>query len=340
MINKLSIKNFGTLKDISWNNLAGINLIIGENGTGKSFLLKSLYSAVKTIEDYMRGDDVRTTNEILAEKLRWTFQTDRLGELVTKGQDKHLSFDIKFDNKSFSYSFSKDTNIKLNTVTNETSNRESNSIFLPAKEVLSIFNIILKSREVDKSFGFDDTYFDLAKALKITPKMGKNYKAFSESRKKLENILGGAVEFDEQSSRWQFKKGNQKFSIGATSEGVKKIAILDNLLANRYINTSSIIFIDEPEAALHPSAISDFLDIVAILSDSGIQFFLASHSYFVLKKLALIAKQKSISIPVISIDVNAGMEAAYDDLKIVMPKNSIINESIRLYKEEISEVIK
>lgn len=36
----------------------------------------------------------------------------------------------------------------------------------------------------------------------------------------------------ENSGKWYYKKGNQKFSIGATSEGVKKIAILDRLLAN------------------------------------------------------------------------------------------------------------
>ena len=337
MINSLNIKNFGTLQEISWDNIAGINLIIGENGTGKSFLLKSLYSAVKTIEDYKRGDDVRTTNEILAEKLRWTFQTDRLGDLVTKGQDKHLSFDMKFHSKTFSYSFSKDANIKLNSVINDTSMRESNSVFLPAKEVLSIFNIILKSREVDKSFGFDDTYFDLAKALKIAPKLGKNHTAFAKSRAQLENILGGKVEFDEQSGRWQFKKGNQKFSIGATSEGVKKIAILDNLLANKYLNPASIIFIDEPESALHPSAIYELMDIIKILATSGIQIFMASHSYFVIKKLRLISAQHKIPISCVSLQNNG--EAQYDDLNYGIPDNSIINESIRLYEEEVDEVL-
>jgi len=50
---------------------------------------------------------------------------------------------------------------------------------------------------------------------------------------------------------------------------------------------NSIVYFDEPEAALHPSAISALLDIVAILAERGIQFFLASHSYFVVKKLYL-----------------------------------------------------
>jgi predicted ATPase len=49
---------------------------------------------------------------------------------------------------------------------------------------------------------------------------------------------------------------------------------LDTLLGNRYLDTKSIIFIDEPEAALHPSAVAKFLDIITNLADSGIQFLL------------------------------------------------------------------
>ena len=44
-------------------------MIIGENGTGKTFLLKALYSAVKSLEDYKRGDDISPINDILSEKL-------------------------------------------------------------------------------------------------------------------------------------------------------------------------------------------------------------------------------------------------------------------------------
>lgn len=36
-------------------------------------------------------------------------------------------------------------------------------------------------------------------------------------------------------------KKKQRFSIGATSEGVKKIAIMDRLLANGYLGRNSII---------------------------------------------------------------------------------------------------
>jgi len=132
--------------------------------------------------------------------------------------------------------------------------------------------------------------------------------------------------------RWLFKKGNQKFPIGVTAEGIKKIAILDTLLSNRYLDTDSIVLIDEPEAALHPKAISDFLEIITILAESGIQFFMASHSYFVIKKLFLIAQKKQMSIPIIV--ENQGIWEQ-SDLINGMPDNSIIDESIRLYRDEV-----
>ena len=200
--------------------------------------------------------------------------------------------------------------------------------------MLSLQPVILKSREQDQSFGFDDTYLDLARAMSIPPQRGKNYKGFSKSRESLKDILGGKIEFDKKSNRWQFKHNKHVFAMGVTSEGVKKIAILDTLLSNRYLSPGSIIFIDEPESALHPKVISDLLDIIVLLAEEGIQFFLASHSYFVIKKLFLIAQEKNMSIPILSEQTPANWVSS--DLKDGMPDNPIIKESIRLYEEELT----
>ena len=75
--------------------------MIGKNGTGKTFLLKALYVAIKTAEEYHRGDDVRSVNEILAEKLRWTYQMQNLGDLVTKSTSDRLKFSVKCKNFVF-----------------------------------------------------------------------------------------------------------------------------------------------------------------------------------------------------------------------------------------------
>ncbi len=337
MLNRIELKNFGPLSKLNWRNLGPINLIIGGNATGKTFLLKALYSTLRTLEEYKRGDERRTATEILIEKLYWIYQLDKIGDLVTKGSDGALSSTVRFNQQDFIYSFGKDATKRISSLENHIPPRMSNSIFLPAKEVLSLHQIILKSREQDKSFGFDDTYLDLARALRRSKKMGKNFAVFAESRKSLEDILGGRVEYDETSGHWQYKKGNQKFPIGVTSEGIKKIAILDTLLGNRYLDTNSIVLIDEPESALHPVAISQLLDIIAVLAERGIQFFLASHSYFIVKKLYLIAQEKELSIPILSAHNSQWTPA---NLKDGMPENTIIDESIRLYKEEVGLTLK
>ncbi len=337
MINQIKLDNFGPLTALKWPELGRINLVIGGNGSGKTFLLKALYSSLRTLEEYKRGNDQRTAAEILHDKLYWTFQADKIGDLVSKGADAPLASAITIKQKTFSYGFGKDTSKQIATLENHIPSRTSRSVFLPPKEVLSLQHIILKVRDEDKAFGFDDTYYDLARALRSLPSMGRNYKEFANSRARLESILGGKVEFDESSGRWLFAKGRQKFPIGVTAEGIKKIAILDTLLGNRYLDTNSVVLIDEPESALHPHAISQLLDIVAMLAERGIQFFMASHSYFVVKKLFLIAQERGWSLPVIS-SVNG--QWGCDDLKHGMPDNPIIAESIKLYEKEVELTLK
>ena len=332
MITQLELTNFGPIGRLEWKALGSINLVIGCNDSGKTFLLKALYCAMRTLEEYKRGNVQKSAAEILADKLYWTFQTDKIGELVTKGADTGLNFSCLVGDDAFEYSFGKDTTKQISAIENHVPPRASNSIFLPAKEVLSLHDIILKSREDDRVFGFDDTYFDLARALRLASKKGRNYKQFADSRTRLESMFGGWVEYDQDSGKWLFKKGKYRFPIGVTAEGVKKIAILDTLLSNHYLDKDSIIFIDEPESALHPEALVQLLDIVATLAEIGIQFFIASHSYFVVKKLFLIAQEKGISVPVMQADAGAWHS---DDLKDGMPDNAIITETIRLYEQEV-----
>lgn len=341
MLNSFELRNFAPIHQIQCQNLGQINLIIGQNSTGKTILLKALYSAIRTLEAYKRGNEPRTIQEILSDKLYWTFEIEKLGDLVSKKADRPLQLKLELDNHKFSYEFGKDTTKNVQKIENDIPNRDSNSIYFPTKEILSLHQNILQSREINKTFGFDDTYLDLARALRQSPTKGRNYAEFAGSRTQLKGILEGRVEYDETSGRWQFKKGNQKFAIGVTAEGIKKIAILDTLLGNRYLDPQSIVFIDEPESALHPIAISKFLDIIVLLAEAGIQFFISSHSYFVIKKLYIAAqKQKKISIMVISAnDVEDATVWSSSNLGDGLPENPIINESIRLYQEEIELIL-
>lgn len=338
-ITKVGLLNYGVFDEFSCESFSDINVLIGENGTGKTILLKALYSAIRTLEEFQREDDIQSVNEVLSSKLRGTFQVDKLSDLVNKSSTDNLSLKLHSDSNGLTYSFSKSARSKVGTAEIQGTGKEGNSIYLPAKEIFSLFSVIFKSREVDKVFGFDDTYYDLAKALRISPTRGRNYIAFANSRKLVGNIIDGKMEYDEQDGRWIYKnKKNQKFAIRTVSEGVKKVAILDRLLSNGYINKDSVIFIDEIESALHPVAICDFLDMIDMISrDMGIQFFISTHSYFVIKKLYLIAMKNSNRVTCISLRKDNAPKVY--DLHEGMPENSIIDMSIQLYEQELEETL-
>ena len=79
-----------------------------------------------------------------------------LGDLVKKGTSGGLFCKMILDGKTFSYTFRESVKKVINNVVNECGSRESNTIFIPEKEVLSICSIIKKSREQDSVIIFDE----------------------------------------------------------------------------------------------------------------------------------------------------------------------------------------
>lgn len=304
MIQSVTLHNYGPIHNLAWNDIGSINVVIAPNALGKTFLLKALYTAIRSIEMYRRGDEPDSLNTILAQKLYWTFQCDKIGDLVTKGVSSSLSFSMKSNEHTISYRFSNSTTRKIVDLENSIEPRAGNSIFLPPREVFSQQNIILQTREVDRAFGFDETHYDLAQAL--TQRGHTN--AFTGAREKLENLIGGRMVLDDYNRRWMFGSGNQRFCVGATAESVRRIGTLEVLLANNYLDTNSIIFIDQPEAGLHPSTLSTLLEIIAFLSAQGIQFFLATSSEVALKTLRTLSHTHRIPVSIISNEANSWMQ--------------------------------
>jgi len=357
MIESIEIKNFGPLADFAWSGLGSVNLVIGRHGTGKTFLLKALYCAIRTLEE-RRGDEPRTHAEILSDKLYWTFQPDRIGDLVRHGSNAELSVSLMLRDEvlvntppnrvlfAFDRAAKRSDDVRFEGTACV---RDARSIFIPAKEVLSLQSVILRSRESDKSFGFDDTYVDLAKALSWQRDRIELAEPAKGAMAELEERVGGHMQMELKPPPdgspiprwvWRLKANGADYPVGMAAEGARKIGVLYALFLNRQLGHNSIIFIDEPEAGLHPEAISAFIDLIAALVEvyrGRLQFFIASHSYFVVKKLYLIAQQKGLSVPIAMADRG---QWQMTDLRDGMPSNPIIDESIRLYEQEVELALK
>jgi AAA15 family ATPase/GTPase len=338
MIKKIEIGNFMQLKDQTIE-FGCINIIAGVNDTGKTSLLKLLYASIKSREE-AKNKKIDNFIEHFSSKLLNVFDIDKLGDLVTKTED-NLKVDLFFeDNSSLDFSFSSKAtkNIKYcSKLLNDTF--EYKATFLPPKEVLTIRKLIRTTVEMYDFKGYDDTYYDLVKALDIPIAKGMLAKGFKEADKEFEKSLKGRI--IQNSDEFVFQKGKQKFSISLTAEGVKKIGIFNQLLKNKTIDKNTVLIIDEPEVALHPTIIQKVVKILFELSQVGVQVFIATHSYFIIKAFHLLALEHEDDISFFNMknkDNIVNIEKS--NLKDGMPQNEIVDSSIELFNKENSIKIK
>ncbi|MEZ4659687.1 MAG: AAA family ATPase [Caldilineaceae bacterium] len=250
---------------------------------------------------------------------------------MRKGADR-LAFEGLIDDQKIHFSFSPSAARNVGDASKIVNpRRDTLALFLPPKEILSLTPIIKRSRLQDQLFGFDDTYLDLAIALEGEPTKGRTHANLAQARRMLSDLFSGRLE--QSGDGWKFRDGNAQYSIHVTAEGIKRLALIDRLIGNRSLTSGSVLFIDEPEAMLHPKAIIDFMEILHLLSSQNIQVFMASHSYFVLKALYVIAKRESLNIQILSL--SAAREPTISNLAEEMPDNPIIDESIALYEKEL-----
>ncbi len=339
--------------DLSLMNIPAINVIIGKNDTGKTGLLKLLYATVKSLEIYSlkaKSSDVAFKKE-LADKLTDTFMPRKngLGDLVQKGSKDKLDVNVTIvgSNGKYKqgiyYSFGERTEKVILTGNEHIESLPPNlmnSLFIPAKEVLTAFNDIRNIRELQYGVGFDDTYLDLIKALNIPTTSGRVATELSIVNKNLEDLFEGKIEQTGQNEQpFIFKKGNHQFAMQQTAEGIKKIGILTTLITNRQLGKGTILFMDEPETALHPDAIRQMVEMLVAMSKAGVQIFIASHSYFVIKQLANCAKRDNLDINCWNLEREAGKSVKnsfHSLIDGVLPSNTIIDEALEMFDEEIN----
>ncbi len=341
MFSKIHLKNFGAFSDFAWPGLGRVNVIVGENDTGKSHLLKAMYVMAKSIEALKKGDDEEMSwQRRVWKKSRWTFQPSPAMHSLIKHGTKSTSIDATIANERWQFAFRFDPELKksffLPRPTRKSTAADNNAIFIPPKEILTTFSAIAVTRESLEIFGFDDTYYDLIKLLRVPPTQGEIDPHLLKVLDDLRDLFDGKIIKAQSSDEFKFQRGKRSYGMSQTADGIKKIGILATLIENRSLNRNSIVFLDEPETNLHPKAITYLTRMLFEIGRTGAQVILATHSYLVLKQLQILAKKHDESVPFCSLVREDGEVVGHmSDLRDGMPDNPIVDESIRLYREEL-----
>ena len=160
-------------------------------------------------------------------------------------------------------------------------------LFIPSREALSIYKGFIHAYE-NRELNFDETYYDLCKALSGSMLRGPQGEALNQLADPLEVLLGGKVRIDGDIFKVRLKSGDMEADL--LSEGYRKIASLIYLIRNGSLSDRGVLFWDEPEANLNPRLIIKVRDMLKTLAQRGVQIFIATHDYLLSQELSLLAE--------------------------------------------------
>lgn len=268
---KIFIKNITVFEDFELSFNEGINVIIGENGTGKTHLLKYIYALTKFI-----GNEDDTKIEIAKE----FFNTEPSNLIKNNREDAELEIIYNEDQKLM-YRLNKDTESKKykeNIIFGGYINLKT--IFIPVKDMLSHSKGFLA---LNNKFNlpFDKRYIDIITNAEL-PEARQISKVHQKILDKLSQAIGGIVVY-ENDIFYILKNDNKKIEFSLESEGFRKLGLLYKLIRNGLIERDTILLWDNIEFNINPELIPLVVEILLDLQKEGVQIFISTHSYNLVK---------------------------------------------------------
>ena len=269
----------------------------------KTYILKESFTlvqqSVKKLEDAY--DDIREKQFIshgigliIEENLIKNFQVSKISDL-NGNQDN--SFEV--DAKDYGKFKSQDEKIIYNIDRNwlHQFRNYSNIIYLESpvywklKNALEIIGRRQRrfGRRRKRLSGVPEYFYDLADALKYdyTGEM-----AFPDLYERLtgKDVLGGKIAISE-SGDLSFQENGRSFSLPVIAMGVANLGILALLIERKVLDKNAVLFIDEPEAHLHPAWQVIMAEALFELAKGGVNVVIATHSADILKWLEVHVKK-------------------------------------------------
>ena len=325
MLKTLKISNFTVFGSVDFEFSSGLNVIVGENGTGKTHVLKLGYLFSRAWPDLM-AKRLRMTSQgaevYLAERLAGLFQVSNLAALIHKdhslarvqaevgghiptvqirmpqeppflspGLPEPMPWKVQIERTSSGADGFKAITVPESAAQNAFVPQQ---VFVPSKEIVSLFKGLVALFDKYRDFPLDGTYRDLAVAMS-TLELQQAPLLDAQAMQKIETVLGGKLKLDDGDLVFERMDGS-RLEVPLMAEGHRKLALMIYLLRYGVLEIGSTLFWDEPEANLNPAAGKLLAAALHLLAQLGIQVVLSTHSYFLLKELELLARQEPVPL--------------------------------------------
>lgn len=291
MLKRASITNFGPLPNGEYQFAAGLNVIVGENGAGKSHLLKLLYALLKVnadAKDYTKLE----LQKLYADKLVGVFRPDALGRLVKRKQGTdRCEIALTLSDQTLSCALSFATRAKASVQVDQAPATGVHLLpaYIPTRELVTLcpwFGPLYDNYYLRFEEGWRDTV-----SLLGTPSVkGPREALAAKLLAPLEEAMGGKVQVDTVSGELYLNRpGEGLMEMPVVAEGLRKVVMLARLISTGSLLDKGYLFWDEPEANLNPKLIKVVARSILSLCSQGIQVFVATHSLFLLRELEILS---------------------------------------------------
>lgn len=328
MINRLELKNFTAFDELSMDFSPGVNLIIGENGTGKTHILKILYSVLSALKD-----DRRVSEKIVKVFLP---KENRLGRLVKRAKgSSRCDIRIIGENSRFHLTFSNHTKGDVLPTCKWAVEEIGQSVFIPVKEILSNapgFIALYNERDIH----FEEIYADILNKASLPPLTVHRITSSFRHIVGLNRVMEGKVIL--KNNRFYLKNSQGELEFDLLAEGTRKLGLLWLLIQNGVLLFGSTLFWDEPETNLNPIVFDVLVQTLLFLQRVlKVQIFIATHSYALLKEFD-IQKKEDHAVKFFSLMKDKQSRKISivqgNDYQSIVP-NPISDEYVRLYDAEV-----
>jgi ABC-type ATPase involved in cell division len=333
ILTKLHCERFTTFDKLTLELSPGINVFIGKNGTGKTHLMKVCYAAC----------DITKSKLSFAEKINRVFLPSgrSIGRLVKRQKaSSKCVVEVHRANLKLHISFSNNTEKPESarvTGQSEWAAKPLESVFIPVNEILSN-GPGFSSRYSQRDIHFEEIYSDILCRAYRTSIIGPIDAPRKAILARLQKAIGGKVIVNNEEFFLKNKHGNLEFTL--LSDGIRKLGLLWTLIQNGALMDGSVLFWDEPETNMNPSMFGTLMQTILDLQRAGVQVFIATHDYVILKELELRKKDTDMIVYHSLFHDDYGVVQCRQSSRYLdIDKNAISKTFSDLYDREVSRSI-